>query len=210
MHQGYFVYGFLTGCFLTLMLFSFHVRSTLVWGKMSRSKAALAKAAKQQGEETKDDAPPEMSEASGPQSFVLDDTHMSDISPTQHLDSDKDPMEVSRKRPRDPTPVEPEIDELEDDSSMDGEVNIKEDITIPVEGLHITSCTRSVPPPSSSSAPAAASASPKTPGQANTSTSMHQRQHQRLLPHEAPSGAMRLGEESTVSGKKLTLSYLLG
>ncbi|KFH73871.1 hypothetical protein MVEG_01085 [Podila verticillata NRRL 6337] len=182
----------------------------LIWGKMSRSKAALAKAAKQQGEETKDDAPPEMSEAPESQSCVLDDAHMSDISPTQQLDSDKDPMEVSRKRPRDPTPVEPEIDELEDDSSMEGDVNIKEDITIPVEELHISSSARSVPPPPSSSASAATSVSPKTPSQANASTSMHQRQHQHLLPHEAPSSAMILGEESAVSGKKLTLSYLLG
>lgn len=211
-YQGYLVYGYLTSCFLTLMLCTFHVRSTLVWGKMSRSKAALAKAARQQGEETKDDVPSEIPEASGSQSSVLDDTHMSDISPTQQLDSDKDPMEVSRKRPRDPTPVEPEIDELEDDSSMDGDVNIKEDITIPVEGLHISSSALSGPPPSSSSASvsAAAFASPKTPGLANTSTSMHQRQHQHPLPHGASSGAMILGEESAASGKKLALSYLLG
>ncbi|KAG0030765.1 hypothetical protein BGZ82_007295 [Podila clonocystis] len=182
----------------------------LIWGKMSRSKAALAKAAKQV-EESKDEAPPEMPEASGSQSSsVLDDTNMSDISPT-HLNTDKDPMEVSRKRARDPTPVEPEIDELEDDSSMDGDINIKEDVAIPVEGLHISSNTQSSSGPFPSSSAVEASVSPKTPSHATTSTSMHQRQHQHMLPLEVPSNAMVLGElgKAPVTGKKLALSYLL-
>ncbi|KAG0321626.1 hypothetical protein BG000_003154, partial [Podila horticola] len=182
----------------------------LIWGKMSRSKAALAKAAKQV-EESKDEAHSEMPAASGSQSSsVLDDTHMSDISPTR-LDTEKDPMEVSRKRARDPTPVEPEIDELEDDSSMDGDVSIKEDFAIPVEGLHIGSGTQFSSGPFHPSSAAEASVSPKTSGQASTSTPMHQRQ-QHLLPLEEPSDAMVLGElgQVPVTGKKLALSYLLG
>lgn len=177
---------------------------------MSRSKAALAKAAKQV-EESKDEAHSEMPAASGSRSFsVLDDTYMSDISPTR-LDTEKDPMEVSRKRARDPTPVEPEIDELEDDSSMDGDVNIKKDFAIPVEGLHISSGAQSSSGPSPPSSAAEASVSPKTSGQASTSTPMHQSQ-QHLLPLEEPSGAMVLGElgQVPVTGKKLALSYLLG
>lgn len=177
---------------------------------MSRSKAALAKAAKQV-EELKDEAPPEMPEASGSQLSSQDDTQMSDISPP-HLDTDKDPMEVSRKRAREPSPVEPEIDELEDDSSMDGDINTKEDVAIPVEGLHINSNAQSSSGPFPSSSIAEASNSLKIPGQTTTSTSRHKRQHQHMLPLETPSGAVVLGElgQTPVTGKKLALSYLLG
>ncbi|KAG0074790.1 hypothetical protein BGZ92_003196 [Podila epicladia] len=182
----------------------------LIWGKMSRSKAALAKAAKQV-EELKGETRPDMPEASGSQPSSLDDTQMSDISPT-HLETDKDPMEVSRKRAREPTPVEPEIDELEDDSSMDGDINIKENVAIPVDGLRIDSSTPSSSGPFPSTSAAEVSNTLKTPGQATTSTSRHQSQHQHMLSLEAPLGAVVLSElgQAPVTGKKLALSYLLG
>ncbi|KAF9409987.1 hypothetical protein BGZ94_001790, partial [Podila epigama] len=190
-------------------------KGPLVWGKMSRSKAALAKnAAKKQSEAAAKDSgssgggrgstPASNANKTGGQKTAMEDSPKSDPSLIQPS-TEKRPMDDMRKRGREDSPVEDDnsLEGSKADDSMDG---LDEAESIKVAQLSLTSS--------------------QAPGQPDNGSFLAQEQ---LLPAEqqvesqAQSQPQPLPEVemtkvddsatgeplSTATGKKLALSFLL-